>query len=53
MEPDLLDFAAMRISVDQVLGKYDQHWRRSHKTDFEVFEAADGNLAVRRRQEDG
>lgn len=53
MELELLDFAAVRASVDDVLSKYDQHWRRSYKTNFEVFEAADGNLAVRRRQEDG
>ncbi len=46
----LLDWASHHL-VDpaQVLDQFDPDWRSTYNSDFEVFEAADGELALRRK----
>lgn len=45
----LLDYAGHRTTAIQLLDEYDPDWREKYRTDFTVFEAADGNLAIGRR----
>jgi hypothetical protein len=51
-ENALLDYASHRIDVAELLTQYDPNWRVSYRTDFEVFEAGDGQLAIRNRREE-
>lgn len=53
MQSSLLDFASMRVSVYDLMDEFDEHWRRTHRASFDVFKAEDGELALRRRHEDG
>jgi transcriptional regulator with XRE-family HTH domain len=46
----LLDYASQRVSVEQVLDQLRPGWRESDRSSFEVVPAADGELALRRRQ---
>jgi hypothetical protein len=46
----LLDWASHHlIDPVQVLDQFDPNWRASYHSDFEVFEATDGELALRRK----
>ncbi len=48
----LLEWANMRIeSPERVLDLYDSKWRERYASDYETFEASDGNLSIRRRGE--
>lgn len=46
----LLDIAAERATPEQVLDRLDSTWRDTLRSDFEVFEAADGERAIRARK---
>ena len=44
----VFDFASGHVSdPEQVLSQFDADWRERYRSDFEVFEAADGNLSIR------
>lgn len=48
--PDLLlDIVGLRIDEISALDRFDQEWRTRYRSDFEVFEPADGNLSIRKR----
>lgn len=49
-ESALLDYASQRVTVEELLDEYDNKWRASRRTVFEVFEADDGMLAIRAGQ---
>jgi hypothetical protein len=46
----LLEWADRRIdSPERLLDQFDDEWREKYRTDYEIFEAGDGNLSIRRR----
>ncbi|WP_298209050.1 hypothetical protein [Ferrimicrobium sp.] len=49
--PDLLlDIAGLRIDEISALDRFDQEWRARYRSDFEVFEAGDGDLSIRKHK---
>jgi transcriptional regulator with XRE-family HTH domain len=46
----LLDIAAGRATPEQELDRLEPGWRDSRRSDFEVFEAGDGQRAIRARK---
>jgi len=44
---DVVDVAASHATGEQVLDAWQPDWRRRYRSDFEVFEAPDGELATR------
>jgi transcriptional regulator with XRE-family HTH domain len=46
----LLEWAEMRIDVDRLLDSFALGWRETYKLEYETFEAADGQLSIRRRK---
>lgn len=44
----MLGLASGRVKVEEVLDIYDQGWRERPPSGWEVFEAFDGHLAIRR-----
>ncbi len=44
--PELLDVAAGRAFPEDVLGMWQPDWRERYSSDFEVFEAGDGELSL-------
>ncbi|MFF2816344.1 hypothetical protein ACFVT9_12570 [Kitasatospora cineracea] len=50
--PDLVfDYASGHSDPEQVLSNLDPEWREHSRSSFEVFEAADGELAIRPKGE--
>lgn len=48
--PDLLlDVVGLRLNEVSALDLFDQEWRARYRSDFEVFEAGDGNLSIRKQ----
>lgn len=48
--PDLLlDVVDLRLTERAVLDLFDPEWRERYRSDFQVFEASDGNLSIRKR----
>jgi transcriptional regulator with XRE-family HTH domain len=48
--PDLLlDVVDIRLKETAALDLFDPDWRTRYRSDFEVFEAGDGNLSIRKR----
>jgi hypothetical protein len=51
---DLLDLAAHHVTPEEILDRWQPDWRTRHSSDFEVFEAPDGELGIRlAKAEDG
>ena len=46
----LLDIAAERAKPEDVLDRLNPTWRDTRRSDFEVFEASDGERAIRARK---
>jgi hypothetical protein len=44
---DLLDLAAQHARAEEVLDSWRPGWRDRYRSDFEVFEAADGEMGIR------
>lgn len=44
---DLVDLAEGHVSGEEILDRWKPDWREEYRSDFEVFEAADGELAIR------
>jgi len=44
---DVFDLAAEHTTAEEVLDQYQPDWRERYRSDFEVFEAADGELGIR------
>jgi hypothetical protein len=42
--------ATGRVDPEQVLSAFDPDWRETYRSDFEVFEANDGGLAIRAKE---
>lgn len=49
---DLLDLAAGHASAGEVLDRWQPDWRTRYRSDFEVFEASDGEPGIRPRRRD-
>lgn len=47
--PIVFDFASGHADPEALLTEFDPTWRERYRSDFEVFEAADGNLSIRRK----
>jgi hypothetical protein len=47
---DLLDLAAGHASAAEVLDRWQPDWRTRYRSDFEVFEAPDGEAGIRSRR---
>lgn len=45
----VLDYAAQRITPERALNQFDAAWRESRSSKFEVYEAGDGNLSLRKK----
>lgn len=45
----LLDVVGLRLNEVSALDQFDQEWRARYRSDFEVFEAGDGNLSIRKQ----
>jgi len=45
---DVLELAANHVSSDEVLDRWQPDWRTRYLSEFEVFEAPDGDLGIRR-----
>jgi hypothetical protein len=45
----VLDYAAQRLGPERVLDEYEPGWRDALRNRFEVFEAGDGNLSLRKK----
>ena len=45
----LLDMVGLRLSETAALDLFDPQWRTTYRSDFEVFEAGDGSLSIRKR----
>ncbi len=45
----LLDIADMRLSEEEALEQFDPAWRERYRSEFEVFEAGDGNMSIRKK----
>lgn len=46
----LFDYAGQHCDPEQVLTEYDSGWRERYRTNFEVFRAADGDMAIRPKE---
>ncbi|MYS10485.1 hypothetical protein GTW71_29525 [Streptomyces sp. SID6041] len=46
----IFDCASSHADVEQVLNDYDAGWRERYASTFEVYEAADGDLAIRPKE---
>ncbi len=46
---DLLDYAAGHVTAKQILDLFDDAWRDHFASDWEVFDAPDGERSIRRR----
>ena len=46
----LLDFAAGNINAPHLLDEVDSQWRRKYHSEFEAYEAEDGQMSLRRRE---
>ncbi|QEV18990.1 helix-turn-helix transcriptional regulator [Streptomyces alboniger] len=46
----IFDYASSHADVEQVLNDYDPDWRERYASTFEVYEAADGDLAIRPKE---
>lgn len=44
---DLLELAALHVSAEYVLDRWQPDWRERYRSEFEVFEAPDGELGIR------
>lgn len=49
---DLLDLAAGHATPEDVLNRWQPNWRERYRSEFEVFEATDGELGIRRAVRD-
>lgn len=45
----VLDYAAQRLGPERVLDEFEPGWRDALRSRFEVFEAEDGNLSLRKK----
>lgn len=45
--PIVFDFASGHSDPEALLTEFDPAWRERYRSDFEVFEAGDGNLSIR------
>lgn len=46
----IFDFASGHTDSEQILAAWDPQWRERYDSDFEVFEASDGNLSIRPKE---
>jgi hypothetical protein len=50
---EVFDLAAEHTTAEDALDQYQPGWRALYRSDFEVFEAADGELGIRFSTRDG
>ncbi|WP_271403832.1 hypothetical protein [Kocuria palustris] len=43
----VFEFASGHVDPEALLSEFDPDWRERHRSDFEVFEAGDGNRSIR------
>lgn len=43
----VFEFASGHTDPEALLSEFDPHWRERYRSDFEVFEASDGNRSIR------
>jgi hypothetical protein len=48
---ELLDLAAEHVTPEEILDSWQPGWRSRYRSDFEVFEAPDGDLGIRLTRE--
>ena len=44
---DIADIAGLQLSGEEVLNRWQPDWRERYRSQFEVFEDPDGELAIR------
>jgi len=43
----VFDFASGHVDAEEILTAFDPDWRERYRSEFEVFEAGDGQLSIR------